>query len=144
VSLKDDQTFEEAQADLAHFIEEIDNAKRLHSALDYRPPNEFEALVTTVSEPAWELSALSTPSTESKERKERALLLLTATTLGIKIGLVLRVHPRGLCPPRARGHLPSCPLGGLGPSAMKMPKHCIHHVQRYDSSPLSFEVLVRY
>lgn len=49
VYLKDYQTFEEAQADLAHFIEEIYNAKRLHSALGYRPPDEFEQVIERVN-----------------------------------------------------------------------------------------------
>ena len=37
------QTFEEAQAHLAHFLEEVYNQKRLHSSLGYLPPTEFEA-----------------------------------------------------------------------------------------------------
>ena len=37
------QTFEEAQAHLQTFLEEVYNAKRLHSSLDYVPPKEFEA-----------------------------------------------------------------------------------------------------
>lgn len=37
------QTFEEAQARLQTFVEDVYNAKRLHSSLDYVPPDEFEA-----------------------------------------------------------------------------------------------------
>jgi putative transposase len=37
------QTFEEAQARLQTFIEDVYNAKRLHSSLDSVPPDEFEA-----------------------------------------------------------------------------------------------------
>src|SRR6266566_1855322 len=36
------QNFEEAQASLQTFLEDVYNAKRLHSSLDYVPPNEFE------------------------------------------------------------------------------------------------------
>jgi transposase InsO family protein len=35
-------TFEEAQARLQTFLEDVYNAKRLHSSLDYVPPDEFE------------------------------------------------------------------------------------------------------
>ena len=33
---------QDAQRNIAHFIEDVYNAKRLHSSLGYRPPNEFE------------------------------------------------------------------------------------------------------
>jgi putative transposase len=37
------QTFEEAQARLQTFLEDVYNAKRLHSSLAYVLPDEFEA-----------------------------------------------------------------------------------------------------
>ena len=36
------RTFEEAQTSLQTFLEDVYNAKRLHSSLDYMPPDEFE------------------------------------------------------------------------------------------------------
>ena len=44
VYLQHYQTFQEAEANLARFIEDVYNAKRLHSSLGYRPPIEFEAM----------------------------------------------------------------------------------------------------
>jgi len=44
VYLADYQTLTEARASISHFIEEVYNRKRLHSALGYRPPAEFELL----------------------------------------------------------------------------------------------------
>lgn len=42
VYLKQYQTFEEAKANIGHFLEEVYNTKRLHSRLGYVPPIEFE------------------------------------------------------------------------------------------------------
>lgn len=47
VYLKDYRTFEEARENLAHFLRDVYNTKRLHSSLGYRPPAEFEALHQT-------------------------------------------------------------------------------------------------
>jgi putative transposase len=43
VYLKDYRDFDEAHANISSFIDEVYNAKRLHSSLGYRPPAEFEA-----------------------------------------------------------------------------------------------------
>jgi len=43
VYLKSYETYEDARANIGDFIEEVYNTKRLHSALGYVPPSEFEA-----------------------------------------------------------------------------------------------------
>jgi transposase InsO family protein len=39
----------DARASIGRFIEKVYNGKRLHSALDYRPPIEFELSLPVVS-----------------------------------------------------------------------------------------------
>ncbi len=46
VYLHEYRTFQEAEANLGRFIEDVYNRKRLHSSLGYRPPAEFEAAHT--------------------------------------------------------------------------------------------------
>jgi transposase InsO family protein len=47
VQLKQYRSLAEARQEIGHFIEEVYNRKRLHSALGYRPPEEFEATAGT-------------------------------------------------------------------------------------------------
>jgi putative transposase len=44
VYLKDYRNFEQAAQNIAEFIDEVYNRKRLHSSLGYLPPVEFEAI----------------------------------------------------------------------------------------------------
>jgi len=45
VYIKEYRTFEEAYANIKHFIDLVYNEKRLHSRIGYVPPAEFEAEV---------------------------------------------------------------------------------------------------
>ncbi len=50
VYLKEYESFADAEANLAGFIEQVSNTKRLHSSLGYLPPAEFEATYIPVPE----------------------------------------------------------------------------------------------
>jgi transposase InsO family protein len=44
VDLEDYRHFPDAKQGIGRFIEEVYNRKRLHSAMGYRPPSEFEEI----------------------------------------------------------------------------------------------------
>jgi putative transposase len=48
VYLKEYRSFEDAEANLAGFLEQVYNIKRLHSSLGYLPPVEFEAIYSSL------------------------------------------------------------------------------------------------
>ena len=48
VYLYEYESLEEARSRIGYFIDKLYNRKRLHSALDYRPPAEFEQMTTRV------------------------------------------------------------------------------------------------
>lgn len=48
VYLKEYNTFEDAYQNIKQFIEDVYNAKRLHSSIGYKPPNEMEAEVLNI------------------------------------------------------------------------------------------------
>lgn len=51
VYLSDYDTLAEARDSVRHFLEEVYNRKRLHSAIGYVPPAEFEQSLITVNQP---------------------------------------------------------------------------------------------
>ena len=51
VHRQDYRDLADARASIERFIEKIYNGKRLHSALDYRPPIEFELSLPVISTP---------------------------------------------------------------------------------------------
>ncbi len=54
----------DAQRSIPHFLEQVYNQKRLHSALGYLPPVEFEATLASLSQPATEAVATPVPVLE--------------------------------------------------------------------------------
>lgn len=51
VHLNDYESFADAYASIERFLDDVYNHKRLHSALDYRPPAEFEQTLSTPTVP---------------------------------------------------------------------------------------------
>ncbi len=51
VYLSEYDTLKEARASIKHFLEEVYNRKRLHSAIGYMPPAEFEQSLTATNHP---------------------------------------------------------------------------------------------
>ena len=51
VHVNDYEHLEEARTSIGHFLEQVYNQKRLHSALGYRPPVEFEAALNQPTSP---------------------------------------------------------------------------------------------
>jgi transposase InsO family protein len=52
VHLANYQTYEDVVRRVPHFIEDVYNSKRLHSALGYRPPKEFEMAIQSTTKTA--------------------------------------------------------------------------------------------
>jgi len=68
------RNFDEAASSIGNFIEEVYNQQRLHSALDYRPPSEFEAEINSAGE----------HSSEKERKVQKGRPIETATAVEIR------------------------------------------------------------
>ena len=59
VHLANYKNYDHVAQHMPHFIEEVYNSKRLHSALGYLPPKEYEMAIQTTAKTAGRLSLKS-------------------------------------------------------------------------------------
>jgi len=60
------RNFEHARSSIQLFVEDVYNAERLHSALDYRSPVEFEAEIASITADSQVMSALFTTTRHAR------------------------------------------------------------------------------
>jgi hypothetical protein len=65
VSLFEYETYQDVVTRLPYFLEEVYNQKRLHSAIGYCPPNEFEEILLNQEDKEIPRQALLTLSVQS-------------------------------------------------------------------------------
>ena len=71
VHLSNCETFEDVAQKLPHFIEEVHNKKRLHSALGYRSPEEYEMAIQSTKTADQAPPQFSLKSLQSEARSPR-------------------------------------------------------------------------
>lgn len=71
------ETYLDVTTRAPYFIEDVYNKKRLHSALDYRPPKEFESLLAeNIPREAEKVKTLQAARAATKERATPVFVIL--------------------------------------------------------------------